>query len=42
LARTVFSKDIVSDERLRKKRSATDHLPKGIEAHRRVKRSVDT
>jgi hypothetical protein len=41
LARTVFSKDIVSDERLRKKRSATDHLPKGIEAHHRVKRSVD-
>ena len=38
LAKTVFSKNYLFDGQLRKKRSATDHLPKEIDAHRRVKR----
>lgn len=38
LARTVFPKDYPFDERLREKQSVTDHLSKGIAAHRRVKR----
>jgi hypothetical protein len=37
LAQTDFPKDHAFDERIRKKRSATAHLPKGIDAHRRQK-----
>lgn len=35
LARSRFPKEYALDRRLRKKRSVTGHLPKGIEAHRR-------
>lgn len=38
LARADFPKAYPFDGRLREKRSVTDHLPKGILAHRRVKR----
>lgn len=37
LAQTDFPKDHPFDERIRKKRSVTAHLPKGIDAHRRQK-----
>jgi len=42
LAKAIFSKDALSEGRLRKKQSETDHLPKGIAAHRRVKRVLAT
>ncbi len=42
LAKTVFPKDYPFDGRLREKRSVTAHLPKGIAAHRRVKRQKVT
>ena len=37
LAQTGFPKDHAFDGRIRKKRSVTAHLPKGIDAHRRQK-----
>jgi hypothetical protein len=37
LAQTGFPKDYAFDGRIRKKRSVTAHLPKGIDAHRRQK-----
>jgi hypothetical protein len=37
LSRTVFSFEQLSQPELRKKNSVTDHLPKGIHAHRRRK-----
>jgi hypothetical protein len=37
LSRTVFSNDWLSQPELRKKKSATSHLPKGVDAHRRRK-----
>jgi hypothetical protein len=37
LAQTDFPKDHAFDGRIRKKRSVTAHLPKGIDAHRRQK-----
>ncbi len=37
LERAGFPKEYEFNERIREKRSATAHLPKGIEAHRRVK-----
>lgn len=42
LAKAIFSKEALSEGRLRKKQSKTDHLPKGINAHRRVKRYLAT
>ena len=37
LSRTVFSNDWLSQPELRKKKSVTSHLPKGVDAHRRRK-----
>ena len=37
LARTPFPEEMLRSERLRKKRAATAHLPKGSQAHRRKK-----
>ena len=37
LAHSPFPKEMLRSERLRKKAAATDHLPKGIHAHRRTK-----
>ncbi len=39
LSREGFPKDHVFNGRVREKRSATDHLPKGVEGHRRVKKA---
>ncbi|MCP4360167.1 MAG: hypothetical protein GY796_19340 [Chloroflexi bacterium] len=39
LSQESFPKEYVFIERIREKRSATDHLPKGIEGHRRVKKA---
>ncbi len=42
LARTPFPESYPWPAPLRKKASVVDHLPKGIQAHRRVKRAVNT
>lgn len=40
LSRTDFSSDWLSQPELRKKKSVTSHLPKGVDAHRRRKAST--